>query len=75
MVAVPAAVLLLDHVATLDQARDDAERAAFRDIQAGRDVTQAHPWVMSHARENRAWLVRKVQLGTIEGYQILEIIC
>src|SRR5580704_15920369 len=51
MVAVPAAVLLLDHVTALDQARDDAERAAFRDIQAGRDVAQAHPGVMSHAQE------------------------
>src|SRR5207247_1746468 len=35
VVAVAAAVLLLDHVAGLDQVRDDAEGAAFGDIQAG----------------------------------------
>src|SRR5215472_1191256 len=46
VVAVAAAVFLLDHVAGLDQVRDDAEGAAFGDPQAGRDVAQAYPGVM-----------------------------
>ena len=52
VVAVAAAVLLLDHVAGLDQVRDDAERAAFGDVQAGRDVAQAHPRVMRDQQQN-----------------------
>src|SRR6185437_17062376 len=36
VVAVAAAVLLLDHVTGLDQVGDDAEGAAFGDVQAGR---------------------------------------
>jgi len=49
VVAVAAAVLLLDHVAGLDQVRDDAKGAAFSNGQAGRDVAQAHPGVVSDA--------------------------
>src|SRR5260370_5023029 len=51
-VAVAAAVLLLDHVAGLDQVGDDAEGAALGYLQAGRDVAQAHPGVMSDAQQN-----------------------
>jgi hypothetical protein len=52
VVAIAAAVLLLDDIAGLDQVRDDAERAALGDVQAGRDVTQAHPGVVSHAQQD-----------------------
>jgi len=52
VIPVAAAVLLLDHVAGLDQVGDDAERAALGDVQAGRDVAQAHPGVMSHAQQH-----------------------
>src|SRR5260370_3119001 len=52
VVAVAAAVLLLDHVPGLDQVCDDAEGAAFSDVQAGRDVAQAHPWVMGDAQQD-----------------------
>jgi len=54
VVAVAAAVLLLDHVAGLGQVRDDAEGAAFSDVQAGRDVAQAHPGVMGDAQQDPA---------------------
>src|ERR1700722_1745297 len=52
VVTVAAAVLLLDHVAGLDQVRDDAESASFGNVQAGREVTQAHPRVMSDQQQN-----------------------
>src|ERR1700730_14800225 len=52
VVAVAAAVLFLDHVAGLDQVRDDAERAAFGDVQAGRDVAQADPGIMGDQEQN-----------------------
>jgi len=52
MVAVAAAVLLRDQVAGLDQVRDDAKGAAFSNVQAGRDVAQARPGVMSDAQED-----------------------
>src|SRR5712671_2225826 len=52
VVAVTAAVLLLHHVSGLDQVRDDTEGAAFSYVQAGRDVAQAYPGVMSNAQEN-----------------------
>ena len=52
VVAVAAAVLLLDYVADLDQFGDDAECAALGDIQAGRDVPEAHSGVTSHAQQN-----------------------
>src|SRR5260370_32600378 len=46
LVAVTAAVLLLDYVDGLEQIRADAEGAAFGDVQAGCHGTQAHPRVM-----------------------------
>ena len=52
LVAVAAAVLLLDHVAGVGQVGDDAGRAAFRDVQAGRDVAQARAWVISDAQQD-----------------------
>src|ERR1700683_670678 len=52
VVAVASAGLLLDHVAGLDQIRNDAEGAAFGDVQAGCDVAQAHAGVMGDEQEN-----------------------
>jgi len=52
VIAVAAAVLLLDHVAGLDQVRDDAEGAAFGDVQAVRDVAQAYPGVMGDQQQD-----------------------
>jgi len=52
VVAVAAAVLLLDHIPRLDQVGDDAEGAALGNVQAGRDVAQAHPGVMGDEQEN-----------------------
>src|SRR5580693_6282959 len=52
VVAVAAAVLLLDHVAGLDQVRDDAKRAAFGNVQAGRDVAQALSGVVRDEKQN-----------------------
>jgi hypothetical protein len=42
--------------------------AAFCDVQAGRDVTQAPPGSWATSRITRAWVVRKVQLVTVTGY-------
>src|SRR6202453_5244243 len=52
VVAVAAAVFLLDDVAGPGQVGDDAEGAAFADVQGGRDVAQAYARVMSDAEEN-----------------------
>src|SRR6185437_4200296 len=52
VVVVAAAVLLLDHVPGLGQVREDAEGAAFGDVQAGRDVTQPHGGVVGDAQQD-----------------------
>jgi hypothetical protein len=49
---VAAAILLPDHITSFDQVRDNAEGATLGDVQAGRDVPQAHSGVMSHAQQN-----------------------
>jgi hypothetical protein len=43
--------------------KPDAKRAAFGDVQAGRDVAQPHPEVRRDA-QNPACAVRNVQLAT-----------
>jgi hypothetical protein len=53
VVPVAAAVLFLDHVAGLDEVRDDAEGTPFRHVQAGRDVPQACLGVIGNAQENQ----------------------
>jgi hypothetical protein len=80
VVAVAAAVLLLDHVAGLDQVGDDAEGAALGNVQAGRDVAQAHPGVMSDAQQNPGVVgqerpARHPDKLPGSGYQIPENYC
>src|SRR5579864_7500989 len=52
LVAVAAAVLLLDHVAGLGQLGDDAISAALGDAQPGRDVTQPRTGVVCDAHQH-----------------------
>src|ERR1700683_1415638 len=52
LVAVAAAVLLLDHVAGLGQLGDDAVSAALGDAQAGRDVAQPRAGVVCDAHQH-----------------------
>jgi len=66
LVAVTAAVLLLDHVAGLGQLGDDAVSAALGDAQPGRDVAQPRsraPGSRAMHISTRAWLVRKLQFA------------
>jgi hypothetical protein len=63
LVAVAPTVFLLDDVPGLGQVGDDAVSTALGDVQPGRDVAQAGPRVVRDAEQDRAWLVRKVQLG------------
>ena len=49
LVAVTAAVLLLDEVAGCGQVGDDAVGAALGDVDAGGDVAQAHARVVGDA--------------------------
>jgi hypothetical protein len=66
VVAVAAAVLLLDHVPGRDQVGDDAEGAAFGNVQAGRDVTQAHPGVMGDEQENPGVISQEGPAGHLD---------
>src|SRR5260370_36404291 len=66
LVAVTAAVLLLDYVAGLDQIRDDAEGAAFGDVQAGCDVTQAHPGVMGDEQQDPGVISQEGPAGHLD---------
>jgi hypothetical protein len=52
LVAVTAAILLLDDVAGVGQVGDDAVGAAFGDADAGRDVTQPHSRVVGNAQQH-----------------------
>src|SRR5712692_8573644 len=54
LVAVAAAVFLLDHVVGLGQVGDDAVGAALGDAHAGRDVAQPHARVMCDAQQDPA---------------------
>ena len=52
LVAVAAAVLVLDHVAACGEVGDDAVGAALGDVQRRGDVAQAHPGVVGDAHED-----------------------
>jgi hypothetical protein len=67
LVAVAAAVFLLDHVAGCGQAGDDAVGAALGDVQAGRDVARPRALVGGMNNSARVWLVRKPQLLTLNS--------
>jgi hypothetical protein len=68
LVAVAAAVFLLDHVAGSGQAGDDAAGAALGDALAGRDVALLRArWRVMRSNAG-AWLVRKLQLATLKNW-------
>jgi hypothetical protein len=80
VVPVTPAVFLLDQVAALDEVRDDAEGAAFGDVQAGRDVTQAHLGVVGHAQEHQGMIgqegpARHVERIPVTGKNLLVSCC
>ena len=52
LVAVAAAVLVLDHVATSGEVADDAVGPALGDVQRRGDVAQAHPGIVGDAHED-----------------------
>lgn len=52
LVAVAAAVLLLDYVASLDQFGDDAVGVALGDAQSGSDVAQPYPRIAGDAQQH-----------------------
>jgi len=60
LVAVAAAVFVLDHVAGCGQVGDDAVGAALGDVQAGRDVAEPRVWVPTmpspHATCEYSWI-------------------
>jgi hypothetical protein len=67
LIAVAAAVFLLQHVTGPDEVGDDAVGAALGDAQAGREVAQPHARVAGDAQQHPAWLVRKLQLSMFRG--------
>jgi hypothetical protein len=76
LVAVAAAVFLLDHVTGCGQAEDVAAGAALGDAQAARDVAQLPARRRAMHGSARARLVRKPQLVTPKNRsQFLEIYC
>ena len=75
VVAVAAAVLLLDHVAGLDQVVMMPK--ALRSVMSRLAAMSRRRTPGSRATRSitRAWVVRKVQLVTLTGYQIPENTC
>ena len=66
LVAVAAAVFVLDHVAGCGQAGDDAVGAAPGAVQAGRDVAQPRARVAGDAQQRPGVSVWKLQLVTLK---------
>ena len=77
LVALAAAVLVLDDVAGLGEIGDDAVGGALGDARPGRDVAQPQPGSWAIRTSTRAWLVRKLQSVTPANYRKLfpEIDC
>ena len=76
LVAVAAAVFLFEHVAGLGQVGDDAVGAAFGDVQADRDVAQAHPRVVCDAEQDPGVVGQEGPAGGGQlSHPILEVIC
>jgi hypothetical protein len=73
LVAVAAAVFLLDDAAGLGQVGADAVGAAFGDAQAGRDAGQAHPRVRCEAQQHPGVVGQEGPVRHQHSYQILEI--
>jgi hypothetical protein len=76
LVAVAAAVFLLDHVPGLGQVRDDAVRAALGDPQAGSDVPQPCVWILGDAQQDAGVIGQEAPpLHPANIPQFLEIHC
>jgi hypothetical protein len=60
LVAVPSALPLAQHVALLDQLRDDPVGRPLGDPDRGRDVAQANARVIGHAGKNVGVVGEKV---------------
>jgi hypothetical protein len=69
LVAVAAAVLLLDDVARVGEFGDGRVGAALGDIERGGDVSQAYAGLWAMQTRARAWLVKKFHYG---GKQLVE---
>jgi hypothetical protein len=68
VVAVAAAVLLLDHIPGLGQFREDAEGAALGVPTLAAMSRSRTPGSWATQIRTRAWLVRKLQLATFAAY-------
>jgi hypothetical protein len=76
LVAVAAAVFVLDHVAGCGQAGDDAVGAAPGAVQAGRDVAQPRARVAGDAQQRPGVSVWKLQPVTLKTLSLFpEIYC
>jgi hypothetical protein len=77
LVAVAAAVLVLDDVPGFGEIGDDAVGGALGDARPGRDVSQRAPGSWAMHSSTRAWPVRKLQSATPVNYHRLfpEIYC
>jgi len=76
LVAVAAAVFLLDHVSGLGQVRDDPVRAALGDPQIGGDVPQSHARVLGDAQQDAGVIGQEtpalhLRQPTISGNKLL----
>lgn len=52
LVPIAIAVLVFHQIAGLDEVRDNAEGAAFRDVERGRDFSQTHAGVVGDADQD-----------------------
>ena len=68
LIAVAATVLLLDDVSGIGEVGDNGVRAAFGDVEARRDVAQAHLRIMDDAQEGSAIVGEETPLGHHRDY-------
>ena len=72
LVAVAAAVFVLDHVAGCRQVGDDAVGAALGDVRLAAMSRSRVPGSRATHSSTRAWLVRKLQLVTRRTYSYFQ---
>jgi hypothetical protein len=75
LVAVAAAVFVLEDVAGCGQVGDDAVGAAFGDAQAGRDVAQPRPRVVGQAQQHAGVVGQETPALHLRRLQFLETYC
>jgi len=76
LIAVAAAVFLLDHVPGLGQVGDDAVRAALGDPQVGGDVPQPRAWILGDAQQDAGVVGQEAPaLHFVNVPQFLETYC